>query len=765
MDPFLDLYCINCSNLFMYCDCVHSFVEPLPEDATSHESDNGDDDDDDDEEEGVINGTNVPVVSPEKPPRPSSYNPSTPAKRPEQGTVTPSPPKKPKPNEEPGVIIVDKPKPSPDDSSFVPPPKEHEVTDEFDEKGIKPAEKPIIMSHQQIEDAYWNRKKTIPAPFINSQKIETLINKGMPIYTGPYEPQSEEWTTFLNDVLEPWVNDLPNTDKYLYNSMCIIIDGGPDYEGGYYEVRYTIKEDPVDHKKTYIYDIMDLETLETFTLQPDTWIPPYIFSDKEKFKEFFFDPRTKENNPYYASFAGWVPNYKIIRTRSGRRDPFYQKDNQRDITTVEVNNKDEVFPPVLTPVDVPHTNPKRFYNTQNNTETLHGQGFRSFSTLGPYPWCPIFTAGNVSTSVYATEIKNSDFIGNPGYETGRIPNPYGLIPFCSAYDNYVKYENDVLNRFSFLKYIRWEEESFLYTVNKNNTTGSFVIPCDLVNRKTNEVCEYIVQIRLRTSIARSSFTFNVWHEEFDGSNKYYPAILENIQLSQKRYLQTSVFYIETPLKIVKDEGKSFYQTFKNIPAGGTIYINCLIKLNSDDPRFDHSLGKNNTLVVSVQNGEYEIVNLKTIMQDNRKWGFFKYKPEFPMDANLLGSVFRTFPSSYDLKGIPPSVLRNKNLSLTSFQAFDNFEGETEGFANWNVTRKITCGQRRNRKVPSQMVEQFCLWPMLYYDRFLISDGYKLTVNTRPDGDGSLNGAWQGIVYYLTNTPWRGLVEGSKPPPL
>lgn len=447
MDPFFELYCLACHNYWMYCDCVDSYVDVIPEDATSHEEEEGDDDDDDsDYEPPPASPMNYPFEAdtPEKPPRPpidedepdiefddDSFSPAPPPPKPPATRPNDAPPET--------IVLVDKPKPmAGEDSRPKPPTKppnymddpsvigkhppgertpDHRPNKKPDRKPTPPRpDRPSQGGKSPTDDStvalrYFEPNSGRPFPFLTSPTISYVVDTlKMPIYTGPNEPLSPTFTKFLEEELWPWFDKLGPVNKQVYLEACFTSDpqdGVQQGNGPYYKVSIKYNhgavsgEGGIPSNTEYVYTITPLDgSGPPQVVFSDYRIPPRAFNNKESIDKYFF---------YDAKYDGFIPRYKKSLSKSGRRDPWYDGDaiGSRMARKPHYDSSADVPPHIYDPT-VPTVPPPPsippFHNAQGNSESLNGKGF--FDNDDTAFQSPYFNYGYVSTNWYKSNHGN-----------------------------------------------------------------------------------------------------------------------------------------------------------------------------------------------------------------------------------------------------------------------------------------------------------------------------------------------------------------------
>ena len=355
MDPFIHLFCRSCANLYMYCDCVESFVDVIQDGDDSHESedDSEGEDDFDFEAEGEQNQNEqnndsiVPVVTPTKKRRPEDEG-----------------------------IVVDKP-----ESAIVP---HGAVTPS---PGKKSKILPDFANPQDALENYYGGPNKIPRPFLTTQRNEELINMGMPVNTGPYDPNNTDFSMDLWD----WYTNLSPSDKQFYNEACFVTSSpkesfgegkdGPHQSG---DLKVILKTNPTNDSggSKYEYTVVYPDNSE-ITIKSDIRLPDRAFDGESAIEEYFF-----QDGDY------WRPKYKFGRTRSGRRDLFYVGDSMGSRMARNPNQWGGVDPPTsinANPEVAEPDDPKPLLtNNVRNTRSLLGIGTNND------PFRTNFAAANVT---------------------------------------------------------------------------------------------------------------------------------------------------------------------------------------------------------------------------------------------------------------------------------------------------------------------------------------------------------------------------------
>lgn len=438
MDPFLETYCLACHNVWMYCDCVYSYTDVIPEDATSHESE-GEGEDDDDEvdlEAPDFYDDEGGYTEPSKNKRPSPDAPLTPA-RPDK-----KPDSKPTPSKD-QVVITDKPKPMAGNPGpvvaqqdpvpgYTYKPWEDIIADNLKRPGAyqtpkrpvkRPDSKPTPSKVPPTDDPatialrYFEPNTGRPYPFLTSPSINKIVdNYQMPIYTGPQNPTSPEWTDFLNDELFPWYENLPDDAKSLYMEACFTSDpqdGVQSGDGPYYHVSIKYDHGAGTQKRNaeYVYTIRPIDgSSDPVVVYSDYRLPPRAFSGKESLDKYFF----KDGDGDY------FPRYKEERNKSSRRDPWYEVDAVGARMALKPNSYEgstDVAPPQVVDPSLPYDPPivpppPPFHNAPGNTESINGRGF--FDDPSTKYQSPFFNLGYISTNWYKSNhgnFRNNNSVG------------------------------------------------------------------------------------------------------------------------------------------------------------------------------------------------------------------------------------------------------------------------------------------------------------------------------------------------------------------
>lgn len=331
-DPFIDLFCRRCHNIFMYCDCVNSYVDGHVDDDVdeqSHESDNEDDDYEDDPDTETTEEDEIVDMAP-----PAPFTPDDP-----YGVMddnSPLPPKNlfPGPGDatvivsktDPGYGLPDAPAPRPNPIINNPrPPK-------------KP--KPTVDSSRIVKVSYgldaitkkYFAPSGEPRAFFYDQDSSILKAHGMPVYTG--SPGDSAWPKFVDIHLRPWLkkhfadpNNVDDMDRWNSEEDCFTDLGGhidPNQGAQPTKTPFTILRKTIfDNKSSslkkrpgiFLYDAQFSDDglnwsapLQVWTNQP---VPQDAFRNKETWDLYFvFDPVLD----YY------IPRYKENRQNRNLRE-------------------------------------------------------------------------------------------------------------------------------------------------------------------------------------------------------------------------------------------------------------------------------------------------------------------------------------------------------------------------------------------------------------------------------------------------------------
>lgn len=669
MDPFLQLYCLACHNVWMYCDCVHSFDDVIPEDATSHESEAGEDDND---SLDTLEGENLepPATdqdqwpndsgpwdgpSPNKKPKPDhptsgnthDLGPSTPQRPPKQQDTKPTPGKD-------HQVLVDKPKPMPGDpgptiaqkppGGYTYKPWEEVISDSLttpqrppkrpDIKPTPPRDPYAPPKHSKDDPPtddvatiglrYYQPTTGRPYPFLYSPSINKLVdNLGMPIYTKPQNPSSQDWAMFVAMELYPWYNGLTDENKWLYLDACFVSDPSAGQQAGanqYYRVSIKYDHGAGSGKKEipYVYTVTPLDgSRDPVSVYSDYRLPPRAFSGNASFEEYFI-----------IDGDHYIPRYKEERAAAARSDPWYDTDAIGFRMALKPNWDASAIAPTLPTIDpsLPPDPPKFarppflddpnwFVNSRGNTKSINGIGYKSYLTSpgGSGYFEPFFDAGYVSQTLWKTNGNDPQYPSNP---VGNVPNPLGFTGIINP--------TQVFQSSSVALVYNPQDYSSTRTFMYGNTTNPmdvFNFPCECVNRGTNGVSAFYhvsVECKVITwdwntpmwnvySLKRSGSTATkVFHELYDGV----------IMDSRPDGLQRVAIEQMTKLK---DRGDPSAVTVPGtISIGSTWTLSILVEVPDNDGYLDSTKNGDPFIFVQLNDSQLEIVKVKTMLKDNTR---------------------------------------------------------------------------------------------------------------------------------------------------
>jgi len=792
MDPFYQLYCCSCHNYFVYCDCVWSYDDVIPEDGTSHESD-GDDDDDDASYGSFISDYDLPdgPDGPEKrPPSPGAYRP----------------PKKPKPDNsdsKPPAVLVDKPKPmagsdpTSNNDDFI------DVADQTDADFQKWQEeqkkKPPKKKKQPVK--YQNPKKPkdvpatdsdlairyfnhgVPYPFLTSPSINYVMDTlKCPVYTGPQDPDNPEWEKFLDESLRPWFDTLPKADQKRYLSACFTADPKDGMETGptnYYWVSVSY-----DHKATdgagsshpYVYTVTPIvdgkrDPSQSVVVFSDIRLPPRAFNNEESFNKYFSPSKPGETEHF-------IPNYKIpvsfgekIQNRSGERHyRFYQSSSTAadpnvyiPITDPGQNDPGVVFKPHPSTLNV-----KFFANAYGNTDTLNGVGYKDVETQS-LKFEPLFNAGYVNMSFWKTTADR----GTPlGYPAGNVPNLTGMSGLISATG--LRGSSSAYGVIA--KGIASNSPVHAYGFNvPMGLKAGFRFPCEMVNRYSSGETMYAcvwVKTKVIDWIPNNSLHYNMRVELVTNPvTYYYPAVYAApIKVTSNGFPRIAI----EQMTLLRPEGSSADINVTGLSLNQDFYFCCLVGVPDNNPMLDVSRGGLPFIEVSLggkatasstatsSDFKFEIVEISSLWKDNSSWGEFDFTPTF----DGTGGKQALFPDDFTGDTSTPAYFNRQLSYQTWFETSPQIRALTGVFKDYNLASRVLTGENRlSNDSSNHWRSRKIFWPLATYTS--ISNLNKFIAGCSLDGSDTANvgaGYVQCKVSFFKNpTNWLPMVPGGTVP--
>lgn len=382
----------------MHCDCVHSFIDGLQDGEESHESES--DYEDQEENENDPNSTSLTM-----------YDPDSLALVP----ITPSKNKRPWLQEDNALVLVDKPVQDYDGPADVP------VTPSPAKKP-KPGTDPDLTNPGDVMENYYSTNSgKVPRPFLTTPRTTDLIGIGMPVNTGPYDPND---TAFMQDLWD-WYSNLSPENKQLYNGACFVASDPRDAQGNgdVGDFFVSVKENPKNENSRFEYGV-EYPNGDYIVIKSDIRLPPRAFSGNESIDEFFF-----KDGPYYR------PKYKFGRSRSGKKDPFYVGDdmgsrmarNPNQWGGLEPSSDIPANPDIAEPdVVSPPLPPTVLQNNSRNTRAFTGSGTRT----DPFS-CRL---GAVNCTKWATFTNSSsNGAGDDAFGIGQVSDNQGDPAFTQLW--------------------------------------------------------------------------------------------------------------------------------------------------------------------------------------------------------------------------------------------------------------------------------------------------------------------------------------------
>ena len=737
MDPFYQIFCRACHNYFMYCDCVHSYEDVIPEDDISHESEAGNDDDDDDLDSGPdFDAPDFVNWDPDVGyPDPQYFEPSDP-KKPKPDPSSKPPPSEPKPGP---PILVDKPKPDPGygydgptPQNNIPPvvvpddkPAGYKPWGDIINDSLKPPGKrkdpplpPPKPGSNEIALAYY--KGGQPYPYWTSPSVNSIMDTlNCPVYCGPQDADDPEWQDFVNNELEPWYEDLPDADKRTYMGACFVADPKHGVQQGpltNFWVGITYDKGRVSgelHNQgtyPYIYSIVPIVDGvrvpgDTRHVYSDRRMPARAFSGEEAFSKYF--------TPISPGADEYVCTYKQPRTqppdpqnRSGVAYRFYQSgiaDPPPYLPSIDVSIPD---PPLPGPDFL--TDPDWFVNSRGNTKSINGLGYKNYTNSpgGSGFFEPFFDAGYVSQTLWKTNGNDPQYPSNP---VGNVPNPRGFTGIINP--TQIFQSSSVAVVYNPQDYS--STRTFMYG-NLSTPMDVFNFPCECVNRGTNGVSAFYhvsVECKVITwnwttpkwnaySLKRVGNTATkVYHELYDGV----------IMASRPDGLQRVAIEQMTKLKDRDDPAPVSLPGTINI--GETWILSILVEVPDDDGYLDSTKNADPFIFVQLNDSQLEIVKVKTMLKDNTRTARVDGK------ASLAALVAAGNPLSLfgDFDPINTSYLwNNRALNVVSWFSSTQIAKKIGLFKRFGATNQLQISMHTIWNNDSIYKSRNVGWPILPY---------------------------------------------------
>lgn len=794
MDPFYQLYCCSCHNYFVYCDCVWSYDDVIPEDGTSHESD-GDDDDDDASFGSYISDYDIPD------------RPDSPAKRPPSAGAD-RPPKKPKPDNsgsKPPAILVDKPKPmagsdpTSNDDEFVnvadqtdadfqkwqeeqkkKPPKKKKQPVKY-QNPKKPKDVPATDSDLAIR--YFNHG--VPYPFLTSPSINYVMDTlNCPVYTGPQDPDNPEWQKFLDESLRPWFDTLPKADQKRYLSACFTADPKDGMETGptnFYWVSVSY-----DHKATdgsssiypYVYTVTPIvdgkrDPSQSAVVFSDIRLPPRAFNNEESFNKYFSPSKPGETDDFIPSYKIPVSFGEKIQNRSGERHyRFYQSSSTASdpnvyipITDPGQNDPGVVFKPHPSTLDA-----RFFSNSPDNTDVLNGYGYREVETpSGKFE--PFFNLGYVNMSIWKTTTDK----GTPlGYPIGNVPNLTGMSGLIAPLT--VRGVGNAAGVIA--KGIASNSPVHVYGYQVPLTAGicGFRFPCEMVSRYASGQRMYAcvwVKSKVIDWVPNNNLHYNMRVDKnTTPASYYYPAVYKMpIIITDNGRKRIDIDNMEK----LKDEDDTSDVRLQNLTLNQDVWFCALVSIADGSPILDISRGglpfievkiggkaTTEAPTVNVSDFKFEITEISSLWKDNSTWGEFEFASSF----DGTGGKQAVFPDDFTGDTSTPAYYNRMLTYHTWFETTPQLRTLCGVFKNYNLATRSLCGDNRiSNDSSNHWKGRKIFWPMLLYNSSNLDywiSGCSL------DGTDNANvgaGYIQGKVgFFKCPTNWMPMIPGITVPP-
>lgn len=445
----------------MHCDCVNSFVDGIEDGEESHESESDDEDQEDNEIDPNSNAMTM-------------YDPDSLALVP----ITPDKSKRPWLQEDNAIVLVDKPVldyGGPHDVPVTPSP------------GKKPRGEPNLTNPGDVLKNYYSSNTLVPRPYLTTDRTTELINLGMPVNTGPYDPND---TQFMQDLWD-WYDNLSQENKQLYNGACFVTSDPRDAQGtgpvGDFFV--TVKENPKDEKTRFEYAI-EYPDGSYIIIKSDIRLPHRAFDGDKSIDEFFF-----KDGPYYR------PRYKFGQSRSGRRDTFFIGDDIGSRMARNPNQWGGLEPPSGIPTipdiaepDVvsPPSPPTILKNNSRNTRAFSGAGTK----VDPFS-CRL---SSVNATKWATFTNcSSTASGDDAFAIGPVADNQGDPNFQPIW-----YSGTA----NHCAYIMLHE-----MINQNGANPTYgLCGFSFISTLTQTIVFNVLTITKRTPVAVCSNTNSIFHE-------------------------------------------------------------------------------------------------------------------------------------------------------------------------------------------------------------------------------------------------------------
>ena len=737
----------------MYCDCVHSYVEPFFDDDTSHESEEEDDADDEqaDENQPVADDV-LPVVTPIKPPRPPPLPDDDDDLLPPLVLVP-----KPKPhlNPNPPVVSPDKtqhPKPQ----SASPPLKKPKYTpDQYDSPDYdmptdyptydKPLagplldytkdpanQAPVILDDVPIINsdmagpidvikAYF-RSGRIPVPFVNSPKAQGFIDAGIPMYYGPVDADDDNYNRFVED-LQKWYDSLSKPEKDSYLQLCLIVGPSGSGQNEYYDIQFQHRPstDTKKNRYPYTYYVTNLQSGEKNIFQSTEWVPIRAFASPDEINKYWV-----QDSPRY-----WITRYDVPRSRGGKRIMRLEGDalGTRMAQKPQSSMSDVSSPPIaildpsLNPPVVGPINPLFLTNGRGNTQTLNGIGYENYQPNGVFE--PFFNAGFISLAFWKQA-------GSPTYPAGNVPNSNGFAGLISAVNMRMGTTGGAMSLLTSLNGSGPTTPEIAYDANSYRPiVYLFKFPCEMVNRYSNATSTAIVWVKMQYVAGLSYVDVTSRIRNVDGTF-YYPQMFIEPVISINS-IGNKYVNLASMISIRAEGASTGARVFANSQSP-VFYICCRVNLPNNSTMLDSTLGSQPFIEVGLSTGSFQVRELCTMLKDNTVHG------RFMTNGPIVGNTHEPFPLNF-----ATGNQNYLNSALTMKHQITTISVANEmGLYKNGIT---LCGETTFKSSNNQRsFNRSIHWPMSYLGSVPNStDSWQLRTTT-----GSLNivGSIQSDVEYL-----------------